>query len=91
MDKPDELTLLLQAVKKWQGELSSKESDNALGFVVNDVCFAGYPARRAAELRVIEAARWIARDNAHHDCRCELCESVRALDAATPKGAADAE
>ena len=61
---------------------------------------AGYPARREAERRVIEAARFEAREHLeslracgryNEPCYCDLCFGLRALDAATPKGATDAE
>lgn len=93
---PDEITELIEAVQAWRfAHPTHYPSITRLNNAFEDAEAAGYPARREAERRVIEAARWFATqhqriDGIGTDCPCCVCESVRALDAATPKEPTDA-
>ena len=93
---PDEPTELIEAAREGvPGEYSpverrmTRRMDDAL----RAVRAAGYPARREAERKVFEAARWFAMQHKRIDgeigingkCPCRVCESVHALDAAAPK------
>lgn len=93
-DMRDVIEELIEAAQRFDASpVGSDFSYTAAGALVQKSLAAkaaGYPALRAKELAVIDAALAFSRGHGKRPrCHCRLCAAVRALDAATPKDPTD--